>query len=179
MKLSATRIRALRDPGRYSDGDGLHLFIGKNGRKNWVQHITIEGRRRDIGLGGYPAVSLAQARERASDNRAGRSRTERIPVSDKRTGPKMPTFERSRQCCPRMSNKPRWRNGSHTSAWIQTLQRHAFPKIGNKHIDKIGRADVLTVLTPIWKTTAGDRQEGTSKDADNLPLGNGARLHGD
>ena len=69
MKLSATRVKALRDPGRYSDRDGLHLVISRTGDKRWVQRITVGGRRRDIGLGGYPAVSLAQARKHASDNR--------------------------------------------------------------------------------------------------------------
>ena len=53
MKLSATRVRALRDPGRYSDGDGLHLFIHKNGRRSWVQRITVDGQRRD-GRGADP-----------------------------------------------------------------------------------------------------------------------------
>ena len=54
--------KALREPGRYSDGDGLHLFISRTGGKSWVHRVTIDGRRRDIGLGGYPTVSLAQAR---------------------------------------------------------------------------------------------------------------------
>lgn len=149
MKLSATKIRALKDPGRYSDGDGLHLFIGKNGRKSWVQRITIDGRRRDIGLGGYPAVSLAQARERASINRAAVS-DGKDPVSDKRK-PKMPTFEEAARSV-HGANRPRWRNEKHAISWLQTLERHSFPKIGNKRIDRIGRADVLTVLTPIWTT---------------------------
>ena len=70
MPLSATRAKALKDPGRYSDGGGLHLYISKAGRKSWVQRITIDGRRRDIGLGGFPSVSLAQAREKAADIRA-------------------------------------------------------------------------------------------------------------
>ena len=149
MKLSATRVKALRDPGRYSDGDGVHLFIGKNGRKSWVQRITVDGRRRDIGLGGYPTVSLAQARKRASDNLEAIGNG-RDPVADKRR-PSMPTFSEAAYAVHE-ANKPRWRNGSHTSAWIQTLERHAFPKIGNKHIDTISRTDVLTVLTPIWST---------------------------
>ena len=142
-------MKALRDPGRYSDGDGVHLFIGKNGRKSWVQRITVDGRRRDIGLGGYPTVSLAQARKRASDNREAIGNG-RDPVADKRR-PAMPTFSEAAHAVHE-ANKPRWRNGSHTSAWIQTLERHAFPKIGNKHIDTISRTDVLTVLTPIWST---------------------------
>ena len=63
----------------------------------------------------------------------------------------MPTFSEAAYTVHE-ANKPRWRNGSHTSAWIQTLERHAFPKIGNKKIDTVSRADVLSVLTPIWST---------------------------
>ena len=147
MKLSATRVKALRDPGRYSDGDGLHLFITKKGRKSWVHRITVDGRRRDIGLGGYPKVSLGQARKRASDNREAVGNG-KDPVAEKRR-PLMPTFSEAAHSVHE-ANKPRWRNGSHTRAWIQTLERHAFPRIGNKHIDTIGRTDVLSVLTPIW-----------------------------
>ena len=149
MKLSATRVKALTDPGRYSDGDGLHLFITKKGRKSWVQRITVDGRRRDIGLGGYPSVTLAQARKRASDNRetVGNGKD---PVAEKRR-PAMPTFSEAAYTVHE-ANKPRWRNGNHTTAWIQTLERHAFPKIGSKPIDTIGRTDVLGVLNPIWST---------------------------
>ena len=149
MKLSATRARALRDPGRYSDGDGLHLFISKRGSKSWVQRITVDGRRRDIGLGGYPTISLAQARKRATDNREAIG-SGRDPVAEKHR-PAMPTFSEAAHTVHE-ANKPRWRNGSHTSAWIQTLERHAFPKIGNKKIDTVSRTDVLTVLAPIWST---------------------------
>ena len=149
MKFSATRVKALSEPGRHTDGDGLHLFISKSGGKSWVQRITIDGKRRDIGLGGYPTVSLAQARKRSSDNRetVGNGRD---PVAEKRR-PATPTF-REAAYAVHEANKPRWRNGSHTLGWIQTLERHAFPKIGNKPIDTISRSDLLAVLTPIWST---------------------------
>ena len=147
MKLSATRARALREPGRYSDGNGLHLFISKKGGKSWVQRITIDGRRRDIGVGGYPAVSLAQARERASDNREAIGNG-KDPVAEK-CKPAFPTFGEAARAVHE-ANKPRWRNGSHIRAWIQTLERHAFPRIGDKPVDTITRSDVLAVLMPIW-----------------------------
>ena len=99
MKLSATRVKALTDPGRYSDGDGLHLFISKRGSKSWVQRITVGGRRRDIGLGGYPTISLAQARKRASDNREAIGNG-RDPVAEKRR-PSTSHFQRGRPCRPR------------------------------------------------------------------------------
>ena len=58
MTLSATRVKVLQEPGRYSDGGGLHLYISKAGRKSWVLRITVDGRRRDIGLGGLPSPLL-------------------------------------------------------------------------------------------------------------------------
>ena len=149
MALSATRVKALKEPGRYSDGGGLHLFISKAGRKSWVQRITIDGRRRDIGLGGFPSVSLAKAREKATGNRttvaAGRD-----PLAEKRK-PAMPTFKEAANAVHE-ANRPRWRNARHAASWLQTLERHAMPKLGNMPIDRIGRTDVLQVLSPIWTT---------------------------
>ncbi len=55
--------------GRYGDGDGLHLFVSENGRGKWVLRFQMNGARRDMGLGSYPAVSLADARIAAADAR--------------------------------------------------------------------------------------------------------------
>ena len=114
-----------------------------------MQRITVGGRRRDIGLGGFPTVSLAQARKRATDNREAIGNG-KDPVADKRK-PSNPTFGEAAYAVHE-ANKPRWRNGSHTRAWIQTLERHAFPKMGSKKIDTVSRTDILSVLTPIWST---------------------------
>ena len=149
MALSATRAKALKDPGRYSDGGGLHLYISKAGRKSWVQRITIDGRRRDIGLGGFPSVSLALAREKAAENRAAVAEG-RDPLADKRS-PAMPTF-REAAGATHDANSPRWSNAKHISNWMQTLERHAMPVLGNISLDRIDRGEVLRVLTPIWTT---------------------------
>ena len=116
--------------------------------------IAYDGRRRDVGLGSFPAVSLAKARERAAQNReaiaAGRD-----PVAEKRTPkPTMPTFREAAHACHDM-NRPRWRNEKHAANWLATLERHAMPKLGQLPVDRITRAEVLAVLTPIW----GTRQE--------------------
>lgn len=149
MALSATRVRALKEPGRYSDGGGLHLFISKARRKSWVHRITIDGRRRDIGLGGFPSVSLAQAREKAAANRTAVAGG-RDPLAERRK-PTTPTF-REAAYTVHEANRPRWRNDRHAAGWMQTLERHAMPTLGSIPIDQIGRADVLRVLTPIWTT---------------------------
>ena len=147
MALSATRAKALTDPGRYSDGGGLHLYISKAGRKSWVQRVTIDRRRRDIGLGAFPSVSLAQAREKAAGNRAAVAEG-RDPLAKKHS-PAMPTFREAARAVHE-ANKPRWRNGRHIAGWMQTLERHAMPTLGNTPLDQIDRGDVLQVLTPIW-----------------------------
>ena len=149
MALSATRVRALKKPGRHSDGGGLYLYIGKTGRKSWVQRVTIAGRRRDIGLGAFPSVSLAKARQKALENQAMIAEG-RDPLAEKRAL-KMPTFREAAHIV-HATNKPRWRNPSHIAGWIQTLERHAVPKLGQKLLDQIERKDVLEVLTPIWTT---------------------------
>ena len=56
-KLTALSAKTLSKPGRHGDGDGLYLNVSHSGSKSWVQRIVIHGRRRDIGLGSYPAVS--------------------------------------------------------------------------------------------------------------------------
>lgn len=67
--LSAARVRTAKSPGRYADGNGLYLVVEPTGNKRWIQRLTILGRRTDLGLGGYPLVSLGEAREKAFVNR--------------------------------------------------------------------------------------------------------------
>ncbi len=64
--LSATDVRALKEPGRYGDGNGLYLIVDESGSKRWMLRTVVRGRRRDIGLGGLSVVTLAEAREEAT-----------------------------------------------------------------------------------------------------------------
>ena len=176
MALSATRVRALREPGRHSDGGGLHLYISKTGSKSWVLRITVDGRRRDIGLGAFPSVSLAQAREKTTGIRAAVAEG-RDPLAEKHV-PAMPTFREAAHAVHE-TNRPRWRNARHIGSWMQTLERHAMPTLGNMPLERIDRGDVLRVLTPIWTTRPETARTRASTDADSLPMGHGPRLHGD
>ena len=92
-KLTAVTVKALTDPGRYGDGDGLYLSIARGGSRSWIQRIVIDGKRRDLGLGGYPVVSLADARRRASDTRAAVANG-RDPLAERRKASTVPTFPR-------------------------------------------------------------------------------------
>ena len=149
MALLARRVTARKIPGRYSDGGGLHQFISKVRWKSCVVRVTNDGRRRDIGLGGFSTVSLAQARSKAADNRAAVAEG-RDPLAEKHA-PAMPTFREAAHTVHE-ANRPRWRSGKHVASWIQTLERHAMPTMGSMPLDRIDRACVLRVLTPIWTT---------------------------
>ena len=148
-QLTAAKVKAVAEPGRYGDGAGLYLYVAPSGSKSWVQRIVVNGRRRDIGLGGYPTVGLAEARTQAAANRVVVAEG-RDPVAEKRRPPK-PTFKEAAHQV-HQANLPRWRNAKHAAAWIRTLERFAFPAFGNMPVDQVTRADVLAVLTPIWGT---------------------------
>ena len=92
MKVTATQVKAIKEPGRFGDGLGLYLNVTTGGSKNWIQRISIDGKRRDLGLGGYPTVSLGEARENARENREAVVKG-RNPLAEK-TAPqrKIPTF---------------------------------------------------------------------------------------
>ena len=148
-KLTAVSVKAASKPGRLGDGGTLYLNIARGGTKSWVQRIAIDGRRHDIGLGGWPVVSLASARRRAAENRSAVA-DGRNPLAEKCRST-VPTF---RKAATRTLEtlKPRWRNRKHSVSWMQTLERHAMPRLGHMSVDRIGREDVLAVLTPIWGT---------------------------
>ena len=146
-KFSDARVRTITIPGLHGDGGGLYLNVRASGSRSWIQRITIDGRRRDIGLGPYPAVSLLRARLLAAANRSAVAEG-RDPLSEKRKS-RVPTF---REAALRVheANKPRWRNGKHVVNWMGSLERHAFPVLGTMPVDRIEGRDVLAVLTPIW-----------------------------
>ena len=150
-KLSAARVRTLKKPGRYADGGTLYLNVAPGGSKQWVQRLTIAGNRHDIGLGGYPLVSLAQAREKAFLNRK-LARAGGDPLAEKRKAKlrkAMPTFREAAEKTYE-SLRPRWRSVKVAANWMQQLDRHAFSRLGELPVDRIGREDVLAVLAPIW-----------------------------
>ena len=147
--LTAAKVKALTKPGMHHDGRGLYLRVAPGGSKGWMLRATIDGRRRDIGLGGHPTVTLAKARQLADAHRLAVAEG-RDPLAEKRRA-KMPTFREAAETV-HAANLPRWRNGKHTDQWFSTLRTYAFPVIGNLRLDRITRRDVLAVLTPIWAT---------------------------
>lgn len=147
-----TALTLPKNPGLYPDGNCLYLLVASSGARRWVQRIVIGGRRRDLGLGGYPAVSLAQARETAAANRSlARAGGDPI-VARKKAREVKPTFEvLAKQA--HEARKAKWKaGGKHVDQWINTLTTYAFPIVGKMPVDRITSAEVLKVLAPIWHT---------------------------
>ena len=152
--LSAALVRTVTSSGMYADGNGLNLKVEPSGARRWVQRVTIGGKRHNLGLGGYPAVSLAEARELAGANQRA-IRQGRDPLAEKRQSaeerrrPALPTFAQAAEQVIEM-RRPTWSNSKHAAQWKSTLATYAYPVIGSKQLDEIKSGDVLTVLTPIW-----------------------------
>ena len=146
-KLSDRKVRSLSEPGRYSDGATLYLVVAPGGSKQWVQRLSVRGKQKDIGLGGYPVVGLREAREKAQTNRA-QARSGADPLLERRRAV-VPAF-RDLAAQHIEALRPSWRNTKHAAQWSSTLATYAHPFIGNRPVDQVTRADVIGLLSPIW-----------------------------
>ena len=152
-RLSATFVRQVKEPGRYGDGRGgfgLSLLVkvtSVSGRlsKTWSQRLRIGGTPCNVGLGAFPVVTLAEAREAALENlRAvaqGRDPRER---SDG-----VPTIEQAIEKVLAI-HSPNWKNPRTVDIVRRSLVEYVVPKIGRRRVSEITTADVLAVLVPIW-----------------------------
>ena len=147
-RLTVAKVRSAKAVGRYADGHGLYLRIAPGGSRGWIQRVTINGKRCDLGLGGFPVVTLAEARDQALDNlrtirRGGDPRAER-----KRST--APTFAQAADKAL-AALRPGWR-GQHTERiWQIAMRQYALPAIGARRVDQIGRDDLVRLLAPVMR----------------------------
>ena len=147
--LNAMRVAKLSEPGRYADGNGLYLIVDASGAKRWVLRTVVNRRRRDMGLGGLKAVSLAEARQLAKSYRAI-ARSGGDPLSNRRKERAViPSFEHASRTVHK-GLLPGWKNPKHAAQWLRTLERYVFPTIGKRPVSQVSSGDVLRVLSPIW-----------------------------
>ena len=150
--LTPAFVRNVSQAGCYCDGHGLYLDVRPSGSRGWVQRLTIRGRRTELGLGGFPLVSLKEAREKAFANRK-LAREGGDLLAEKRRAESMPTFaEAAGQVWNQL--RPGWRSPQHAQLWLGSLERHAFPRIGEMPISDVTSADVIGILAPIWHEKA-------------------------
>ena len=144
-RMTVKRLEAIKQPGRHRTDQTLYLIVEPSGSKHWVQRVVVNGRRRDLGLGSYPLTSLSEARERAYQNR----RLARQGQDPMPRAAKVPSFrvaaERTLQ-----ANRAKWRGGKTAANWTASMERYAYPAIGDRRIDQIDRRDVVGILRGIW-----------------------------
>ena len=154
-RLSATFVRSIKRPGRYGDGHGsggLSLLVRRTAAgklaKSWAQRIHLDGSPRNLGLGSWPHVSLAEAREKCALNLAARRSGEPMPYSDpERT---IPTFQEAVEEVIALY-RAGWKDDSRSeNQWRASLRDYAIPILGEKPVHQINSADVMAVLQPIW-----------------------------
>lgn len=136
-------------PGTYDDGRGLRLIVKPSGARSWVLRYQINGRRRDMGLGPFPEVTLARAREKSLEARR-LAKEGHDPLAERRKQQAL-TFRAAAEALID-SKRTGWKNAKHAAQWPATLQAYAYPKLGVRDVRDIETADVLDVLRPIWTT---------------------------
>ena len=132
----------------YCDGHGLNLRVDPSGARRWVQRLVIRGRPRMLGLGGYPLVSLTEARDVAFAHRK-QARAGGDPLTKQRHAQHVPTVEEAAAVVLEQQ-RPSWRHARYARDWPRSLRAYAFPRIGAVPVSDVTTADVLAILTPIW-----------------------------
>lgn len=144
-KLSARKVEVIREPGLYPDGDNLYLRVRKGGARYWALRITVEGTRREFGLGPYPTFSLADARNKAREWKRhifeGRDPRE----IERRDGL---TVERAARDFFE-AQRAAWSPG-HASRWWGMMESHLLPAIGKRHLGDVTPVSLLDVFGPLW-----------------------------
>lgn len=151
-KLTATAIKsALSKPGVYQDGDGLFLRVDKRGGASWTLRLQRDGKRQDLGLGSAKLVTLAAARDMASDLRKAIKVEKRDVLTERRdeAAAKVTFREAAKQY--HSENEGGWKSAVYARQWLASLENYAYPKLGDRPTGGITAADVISVLTPIWQ----------------------------
>src|SRR5215210_4697153 len=131
-------------PGRHGDEAvrGLMLVVQPGGSRSWVLRYQMAGRRRDMGLGPYPEIGLARARERAMDARR-LVKEGRDPLAERGRAGGL-TFRVAAEALVE-SKRPGWRNAKHAAQWGSTLAAYAYPRLGVLDVKAVDTAAVLEV----------------------------------
>ena len=159
---SAKSVEAIKEIGYHNCAQGLYLQVSKQGTKSWLYRYTspLIKTRREMGLGSFNFVGLAQARQYVMDGKRlvtndkdpiEERKKEQIKVQLKQT--RNMTFKEIAEACI-AAKAPEWKSAKHSQQWSNSLEAHAFPILGEMPISDISTDLILKVLEPIWITKA-------------------------
>lgn len=135
--------------GRHTDGGGLYLVVSPTGARRWVTRLTLNGERRDFGLGPVHTIGLAEARQRAAEYRRA-AYLGLDPRLDRAKAAGSISFKEAAKRAHEELILDQGRNGKHKKQWITTLETYAMPFIGNMDVADIQSGDIVRMLRPIW-----------------------------
>lgn len=159
-QLSALEVSRLKAPGFVSVGGvpGLSLQISATGARSWILRVKVGSKRRDMGLGAYPAVTLAQAHQKAREAREAIEQGHDPILTRERAQSQLRAAQASaitfKQAAAKFieAKAPEWRNPKHRAQWGATLETYAHPIIGNLDVKDVADVHILQILEPIWAT---------------------------
>lgn len=169
-ELSALAVKHLTTPGLHFVGGvpGLALQVLPTGGRSWVLRAMVGGKRRDMGLGGFPEVKLGEARD-VADAARKQIRDNVDPIKARADGKaaisvdaaKTMTFQAAALAFI-AANEGSWRNAKHRQQWGNSLEAYAYPVIGKLNLRAIELPHILKILEPIWqeKTETATRLRG-------------------
>ena len=159
-ELSPLSISRLKEPGLWAVGGvaGLYLHVNDRGARSWILRVVVGDKRRDMGLGGYPDIGVADARQKAREARLkieqgidpillrkqAKSELMALQATDK-------TFEQAAGEYIKI-HADSWSNDKHRKQWERTLAAYAFPVVGKLSLRHIRQEHILKILEPIWTT---------------------------
>ncbi len=159
-ELSPLSISRLKESGLWAVGGvaGLYLHVNDRGARSWILRVVVGDKRRDMGLGGYPDIGVADARQKAREARLkieqgvdpillrkqAKSELMALQATDK-------TFEQAAGEYIKIHAES-WSNDKHRKQWERTLTAYAFPVVGKLSLRHIRQEHILKILEPIWTT---------------------------
>jgi integrase len=168
MPLTARQVERIKEPGRYSDGNGLYLQVTPSGVRSWILRYERHGRERAMGLGPLHTVSLVEARERAR-----RSRLQLLdgldPLDARKSAQAAAALEAARSITFEEAatqyfdaHEAKWRSARTREQFLSTMRLYALPLLGRLPVAAVDTGLVLRVLEPIWssKTETASRVRG-------------------
>jgi integrase len=156
-KLTALAVaRFAKKRGLHGDGGGLYLCVAPPNGCSWVYRYSLDGKARTMGLGPYPTISLAEARQRAADAR--RVKVDGVDPIERRAARRdAQRVERAKTvtfdwCKDQYiaAHRAEWRNARHSAQWTETLRTYVSPVFGNSPIQEVDTETIMKVLKPLW-----------------------------
>ena len=198
-KLTALKVAREKRPGLYGDGGGLYLQVSGSGAKSWVFRFWVaerdattgkvardpasnklKGRSREMGLGSFATISLAEARDRALECRKLREK-DIDPIEAREAARREAALQRAKSLkfkdaaeAYMAAHRIAWKNDKHAAQWPTTLKTYAYPVIGELPLQLIETTLVMKVIEPLWSQKP--RKPAPRSHRVSARLGHGAWL---